>query len=216
MKRLFRPERPHTRGEEIANSVSHGAGVLAALIGAPVLVANAMRHGGAAAVVGAAVFAGTMLLLYSASTIYHALPTGRAKEVLRVVDHAAIFLLIAGTYTPFTLGVLRGPLGWTLFGLIWVMAIGGVTLKVLHGPRYPIVSTCLYVGMGWLMLFVIRPLCERMPPHGIWLLIGGGVFYTSGIVFYAAREMPYRHFIWHLFVLAGTGCHLFAVLWYAQ
>ena len=216
MKRLFRPERPQTRGEEIANSVSHGAGVLAALIGAPVLVANAMRHGGAAAVVGAAVFAVTMLLLYSASTIYHALPTGRAKEVLRVVDHAAIFLLIAGTYTPFTLGVLRGPLGWTLFGLIWVMAIGGVTLKVLHGPRYPIVSTCLYVGMGWLMLFVIRPLCERMPPHGIWLLIGGGVFYTSGIVFYAAREMPYRHFIWHLFVLAGTGCHLFAVLWYAQ
>ena len=216
MKRLFRPERPHTRGEEIANSVSHGAGVLAALIGAPVLVANAMRHGGAAAVVGAVFFAATMLLLYSASTIYHALPTGRAKEVLRVVDHAAIFLLIAGTYTPFTLGVLRGPLGWTLFGLIWVMAIGGVTLKVLHGPRYPIVSTCLYVGMGWLMLFVIRPLCERMPPHGIWLLIGGGVFYTSGIVFYAAREMPYRHFIWHLFVLAGTGCHLFAVLWYAQ
>ena len=150
MKRLFRPERPHTRGEEIANSVSHGVGVLAALIGAPVLVANAMRHGGAAAVVGAVVFAVTMLLLYSASTIYHALPTGRAKEVMRVVDHAAIFLLIAGTYTPFTLGVLRGPLGWTLFGLIWVMAIGGVTLKVLHGPRYPIVSTCLYVGMGWL------------------------------------------------------------------
>ena len=215
-QRLFRPAHPQTRGEEIANSVSHGAGVLAALIGAPVLVGNAMRHGEVAAVVGAAVFALTMLLLYTASTIYHALPEGRAKEVLRVVDHAAIFLLIAGTYTPFTLGVLRGPLGWTLFGLIWVIAVGGVTLKVLHGPRYPIVSTCLYVGMGWLMIVAIRPLCQRMPPPGIWLLIGGGILYTSGLVFYAARELRFRHFIWHLFVLAGTACHFFAVLWFAR
>ena len=215
-KRLFRPAHPQSRGEEIASSVSHGAGVLAALIGAPVLVASAARHGGAATVAGAAVFALTMLLLYTASTIYHALPAGRAKEVLQVVDHAAIFLLIAGTYTPFTLGVLRGPLGWTLFGLIWAMAFGGVTLKVLRGARYPVVSTGLYVGMGWLILAVIRPLCERMPSPGIWLLIGGGIFYTGGLVFYAARKMRFRHFIWHLFVLAGTACHFFAVLWYAR
>lgn len=214
--RLFRPERPHTRGEEIANSVSHGAGMLAALIGAPVLIANAIGHGGASAVVGAVVFAVTMLLLYTASTIYHALPNGRAKEVLRVVDHAAIFLLIAGTYTPFTLGVLRGPMGWTLFGVIWAMAIGGVILKVMRGTRYPVVSTGLYVGMGWMMIAVIRPLAERMPLAGVWLLIGGGLFYTSGLVFYAAREMRFRHLVWHVFVLAGTTCHFFAVLWYAR
>jgi hemolysin III len=214
-RRLLQPERPHTRAEELANCISHGAGVIAVLIGAPVLLLDAARHGTPSAIVGAGIFALTMLLLYTASTIYHALPTGRAKEILRVVDHAAIFLLIAGTYTPFTLGVLRGGLGWTLFFAIWVLAFGGVALKVLQGTRYPVLSTWLYVGMGWLMLAAIRPLCERMPAFGIGLLVGGGLFYTGGLGFYVAREIPFRHFIWHVFVLAGTTCHFFAVLWYA-
>jgi hemolysin III len=190
--------------------------VIAVLIGAPVLLLNAARHGTLSAIVGAGVFAVTMLLLYTASTIYHALPVGRAKEILRVVDHAAIFLLIAGTYTPFTLGVLRGAWGWALFFAIWILAFGGVALKILQGTRYPVVSTWLYVGMGWLMMIAIRPLCERMPALGLGLLVGGGLFYTGGLGFYAAREMPFRHLIWHLFVLAGTTCHFFAVLWYAD
>jgi hemolysin III len=214
-RRAFPPERPHTRAEELANSLSHGAGVVAVLIGAPVLLVEAARHGTWSTIVGAGVFAVTMLLLYLASTIYHALPVGRAKEILRVVDHAAIFLLIAGTYTPFTLGVLRGVWGWTLFVAIWLLALGGVTLKVLQGTRYPVVSTWLYVGMGWLMISAIQPLCQRMPAPGLWLLVGGGLFYTGGLGFFAARELPYRHFFWHLFVLAGTACHFFAVLWYA-
>jgi hemolysin III len=214
-RRLLKPERPHTRAEELANSVSHGVGVIAASVGAPVLLLDAIRRGTPATILGASVFSATMLLLYTASTIYHALPTGRVKEILRVVDHAAIFLLIAGTYTPFTLGVLRGPWGWTLFFAIWLLACGGVVLKILHGTRYPVVSTWLYVGMGWLMMTAIRPLCERMPAPGIWLLIVGGLCYTGGLGFYAARKMPFRHFIWHLFVLAGTACHFFAVLHYA-
>jgi hemolysin III len=212
-RRLLSPERPHTRAEELASSLSHGAGVVAVLIGAPVLLLDAAHHG--RAIVGAAVFAVTMLFLYTASMIYHALPVGRAKEVLRLIDHAAIFLLIGGTYTPFTLGVLRGPWGWTLFVAIWLLALFGVGMKILRGTRYPVVSTWLYLGMGWLMITAIRPLSERMPPLGLWLLVGGGLFYTLGIAFYAAREMPFRHFIWHLFVLAGTTCHYFAVLWYS-
>lgn len=214
-RRLLQPERPHTRAEELANCISHGAGVVAVLIGAPVLLLNAVRHGTVSAIVGVAIFALTMLLLYTASTIYHALPVGRAKEILRVVDHAAIFLLIAGTYTPFTLGVLRGVWGWTLFFAVWILAFAGVALKILQGTRYPVVSTWLYVGMGWLMMIAIRPLCERMPPSGLALLVGGGLFYTGGLGFYIARAMPFRHFIWHLFVLAGTTCHFFAILWYA-
>ena len=213
--KVFPPERPHTRAEELANCISHGAGVIAVLIGAPVLLLDAARHGTLSAIVGAGIFVATMLLLYTASTIYHALPIGHAKEILRVVDHAAIFLLIAGTYTPFTLGVLRGVWGWTLFVAVWLLALGGVTLKVMQGTRYPIVSTWLYVGMGWLMMTAIQPLCERMPKLGLGLLVCGGIFYTGGLGFYVAREMPFRHFIWHLFVLAGTVCHFFAVLWYA-
>ena len=208
-------ERPEPVGEEIANATSHGLGFLAALGGAPILIAHAARREGAAAVVGAAVFAATMVLLYLASTLYHALPRSRAKEVFQVIEHSAIFLLIAGTYTPFTLGVLRGPWGWTLFGLVWGLAAVGIGLKTVAGARHPILSTSLYLAMGWLVVMAIRPLRLRVPTAGLVLLVLGGLAYTTGVAFFAAKRMPFAHFVWHLFVLAGTTCHFFAVLWYA-
>ena len=201
-------------GEEIANSVSHGVGLLAALVAAPFLVLEA-RRGGAVAIVGASVFAGTVIVLYLASTLYHALPKNTAKRVFRVIDHSAIFLLIAGTYTPFTLGVLRGAWGWTLLGVVWGLAVLGVTLKSVAGIRYPRLSTTLYVGMGWLALIAIRPLWHLVPLAGWLWLIAGGIAYTAGIAFYAAERMRYGHLVWHLFVLIGTACHFFAVWSYA-
>ena len=208
-------ERVQSLGEEIANSVSHGVGLLAAMIAAPVLVLDAIQRGGAATVLGAAVFAATMVLLYLASTLYHALPQNKAKRVFRVLDHGAIFLLIAGTYTPFTLGVLRGTWGWTLLGLVWGLAVAGVVLKAVGRLRYPVLSTCLYLGMGWLVLIAVRPLWLHVPPAGLLWLLAGGIAYTAGVAFFAAQRVRYSHFVWHLFVLAGTACHFFAVLWYA-
>lgn len=208
--------RHQSRGEEIANSISHGVGLLAALIAVPFLVVHAVRHGDAATVIGAIVFATTVILLYSASTLYHALPRNKSKQVLRVLDHAAIFLLIAGTYTPFTLGVLRGTWGWTLFGLVWSLAVFGVLMKVLAGMKYPRFSTALYLGMGWLVVIAVRPLWLHVPPAGLTWMAAGGLAYTAGVVFYALERPRYSHFVWHLFVLAGTACHFVAVLWYAS
>lgn len=202
-------------GEEIANSVSHGVGVVAALAATPFLVLGAARRGGAFAIVGASIFAGTAVILYLASTLYHALPRNRAKRVFRVIDHSAIFLLIAGTYTPFALGALRGSLGRTLFGVIWGLAALGITLKAVDGIRYPWLSTTLYLAMGWMALIAIRPLWVHVPVAGWLWLIAGGLAYTAGIAFYAAERVRYGHFVWHVFVLIGTVCHFFAVLWYA-
>ena len=207
-------KREPSLGEEIANCVSHGVGLVAALAATPFLVLAA-RPGGATAIVGASVFAGTVIVLYLASTLYHALPKNKAKHVFRVIDHSAIFLLIAGTYTPFTLGVLRGAWGWVLFGIVWGLAVIGVTLKSVGGIRYPRLSTMLYVGMGWLALIAIRPLWLHVPLAGWLWLIAGGLAYTAGIAFYAAERLRYGHFVWHVFVLMGTACHFFAVLWYA-
>jgi hemolysin III len=207
--------RSSSPGEEIANSVSHGIGFLAAVVATPFLVVAAARRGGWLAVVGASLFAGTVIMLYLASAIYHALPSNKAKRVFRVIDHSAIFLLIAGTYTPFTLGVLRGVWGWTLFGIVWTLAVLGVALKATGGIRYPRLSTMLYVCMGWLALIAIRPLWVRVPVAGWAWLIAGGLAYTAGVAFYAAERVRYGHFVWHLFVLMGTVCHFFAVLWYA-
>jgi len=202
-------------GEEIANSVSHGVGFFLALVATPFLVVTAARRGDSAAIVGASVFAATTAVLYLASTLYHALPKNKVKQIFRVIDHSAIFLLIAGTYTPFTLGVLRGTWGWTLFGLVWSLAILGIVLKSVGGIGYPRLSTALYVGMGWLALIAIRPLWVHVPVEGWLWLIAGGLAYTSGIAFYAAERVRYGHFVWHVFVLMGTVCHFFAVLWYA-
>ncbi|MHB1011430.1 MAG: PAQR family membrane homeostasis protein TrhA [Desulfobacteria bacterium] len=199
----------------MANSISHGVGLLAALVATPVLVISAARHGGAARVAGASVFASAMVLLYLASTLYHALPGNRAKRVFRVLDHAAIYVMIAGTYTPFTLGVLRGSWGWALFGIVWGLAAGGVVLTAVGGVRYPKLTTSLYLAMGWLILVAVKPLWLRMPPEGLFWLAAGGVSYTVGVVFYAARRVRFSHFIWHLFVITGTACHFIAVLRFA-
>ena len=201
-------------GEEIANAVSHGVGLLAAIVATPLLIVSASGKG-IASMAGAIVFAATVVLLYLASTLYHALPPNRAKRVFRIFDHSAIFLLIAGTYTPFTLGILRGPWGWTLFAVVWIAAIGGVVLKTVGGFRYPRLSTVFYIVLGWIAIVAIRPLWALMPLSGWMWLIAGGLAYTGGVAFYAAERVRYAHFIWHLFVLAGTVCHYFAVLWYS-
>ncbi len=206
------PEREQSRGEEIANSISHGVGLVAALAATPFLIAHAVGLGDAGFIVGASVFAATMVLLYLTSTLYHALPRGKAKRAFQVIEHAAIFLLIAGTYTPFTLGVLRGAWGWTLFGLVWGLAAVGVLLAVVGGVRYRARSLLLYLGMGWLIVVAIRPLSLRIPLSGLLWLVAGGLAYTVGVAFFAAKRLRYGHFVWHLFVLAGTACHFIAVL----
>lgn len=195
--------------------MSHGIGLLAAVVLTPWLVLAGARRGGQAGAVGASVFAGTAVILYLASTLYHALPRSSAKQVFRAIDHGAIYLLIAGTYTPFTLGILRGTWGWTLFGLVWGLAVLGVTLKALGGLRFPGLSLTLYVTMGWLALIAIGPLWPRVPVTGWLWLFAGGLAYTAGIAFYAADRLRYGHVVWHVCVLIGTGCHVCAVRWYA-
>jgi len=204
-----------SRGEEIANSVSHGVGLLAALVAAPVLVLSAVRHGGAARIAGASVFAGATVLLYLTSTLYHALPANRAKQVFRLLDHASIYVMIAGTYTPITLSVLGGTWGWTLFGIVWGLALGGVVLTTVGGVRYPKLRISLYLAMGWLILVAVKPLRLRMPSEGLLWVSAGGIAYTVGVVFYAVKRVRYCHFVWHLFVVAGTACHFIAVLRFA-
>ena len=210
---------PHTRlqslGEEIANSVSHGIGAAAALVAGLLLIMAAVARGDTSAVAGASVFAATVVLLYLASALYHALPHGKAKRVFRILDHGAIYLLIAGTYTPFTLGVLRGAWGWTLFGLVWSLAVIGIALKAVGSLRHPWLSTGLYIAMGWLCVIAIQPLWRQLPTAGLLWLAAGGLAYTAGVAFFAAERVRYSHFVWHLFVLTGTGCHFFAVSWYA-
>ena len=209
------PGRAQSKGEEIANSISHGAGFLAGLVGIPILVFSALPRG-ASAVVGASVFAGTVALLYLTSTLYHSMPPHRGKGLFRVLDHGAIYLLIAGTYTPFTLGVLRGPFGWTLLALVWAMAIAGVALKSMGGFGHPRLSTVLYLAMGWLIVIAGKQLWDAMPHWGLFWLAAGGVAYTGGVVFYVLDRYRYLHFVWHLFVLTGTGCHFIAVLRYSS
>jgi len=210
------PSRSQSTGEEIANSVSHGVGFLAALAAGPFLIMAAARDGSTASVVGAAVFLGTVAVLYLTSTLYHALPRPRVKKVFRVLDHNAIYLLIAGTYTPFTLGILRGPWGWSLFGIIWALAAIGILGNAVGGMRFPKLSTTVYVLMGWLVVVAIKPMWDRLPAAGLLWLLAGGLAYTGGVAFYAAsRRVRYAHFCWHLCVLTGTACHFVAIQRYA-
>jgi len=210
------PKRHQSFGEEIANSISHGVGMLASLAAAPVLIVTAVQRGSVAGIIGTSVFAATMILLYLTSTVYHALPRNRVKQVFQVLDHGAIFLLIAGTYTPFTLGALRGTWGWILFGLVWSLALGGIVLKIVVGPRHPRISTTLYLAMGWLAIIAIKPLWLHVAPWGLFWLLAGGIAYTLGVVFFALdQRVRYCHFIWHLFVIAGTACHFIAVYRYS-
>ncbi len=208
-------ERIQTLGEEIANSISHGVALLAAIVAVPFLIIQ-MSNFGAAHIVGASVFAGTMVLLYLISTLYHAWPEGRTKSFFKKMDHSAIFLFIAGSYTPFTLGVLGGPWGWTLFGLVWSIAALGVTLKAFDRLQHPWLSTGLYLLMGWLVVIAAVPLVERVPAPGLALLVAGGVTYSVGVIFFLLdSRWRYAHAIWHAFVAGGTGCHFFAILNYS-
>jgi hemolysin III len=188
----------------------------AALAAAALLLVTAAQRGDGIFVAAVSVYAATGIFLYLASTLYHALPDGRAKDVLLVCDHSAIFLFIAGSYTPFTLGVLRGPWGLALFIIVWALALAGVAFKVIGGPNgQPKLSTAVYLGMGWVFLLAAGPVWRLMPPAGLQWLLAGGAAFSVGVVFFRAERMRYAHFIWHLFVLAGTICHFIAVLRYA-
>jgi len=208
-------KRLQSLGEEIANSVSHGIALLAAIVSVPFLITSA-RKLSTASFIGTLVFAMTMVLLYLTSTVYHALPVGRAKSVFLKLDYGAIYLFIAGSYTPFALGALGGGWGWTLFGLVWSLALIGITLKAFDRLSHPWLSTGLYLAMGWLVVIAAVPLIERVPLPGILWLVAGGLAYTVGVVFFVLdSRFRYSHAVWHGFVAAGTGCHLFAVMGYA-
>lgn len=208
--------RPVHRHEEIANSVSHGLALVLALAALPALFLSAARIGNTRFTFGVAVFGATIIVLYLASTLYHSLTHERAKQFFRHVDHCAIFLLIAGSYTPFTLGVLRGPWGWTLLTIIWVLAVAGIAMKIFTGHRHWWLSMVLYIVMGWLAIVAIKPILTLVPLPGILLILAGGIAYSSGLAFFAAHRLRYNHFIWHLFVIAGTIFHYLAVLWYGH
>lgn len=211
------PHRPQSIGEEIANAVSHGAGLLASLIALPLLIVAAARRYDGWQALSWGVYGTTLALLYMASTVYHAVPpNSRAKRIWQVIDHGAIYLLIAGTYTPFMLGALRGPLGWTLLVTVWALAFAGIAFKAVGlGFRFPRVSVGVYLLMGWLIVVALRPLATAVGPHGLAWLIAGGLCYTGGVLFYTRDHLRYRHFVWHLFVLGGSACHLVAVAGYS-
>ena len=208
--------RPLHFREEVANSISHGLALILAIAGLPLLLFSAARAGSTQFTIGAAVFGASIIVLYLASTLYHSLTHERAKQFFRHVDHCAIFLLIAGSYTPFTLGVLRGPWGWTLLAIVWALAVAGISMKLIAGHRHWWLSMVLYVVMGWLAIVAVKPILTLVPLPGILLILAGGIAYSGGLIFFAAHRLRYNHFIWHLFVMAGTVCHYLAVIWYGH
>ncbi len=209
------PRRIQSSSEEAANALSHGIALLISLVAVPWLIVFTMRTNTTSAVVGVSIFGVTVILAYLSSMVYHALPVGETKRFFRTLDHVSIYLLIAGTYTPFTLGVLKGPWGWALLATIWVLALAGIAFKTRKGAGYSRLSTFFYILMGWLVVVAIVPLWMNMSTAGLVWLVAGGVAYTGGTVFYAARTLPYAHLIWHLFVMTGTACHFVAVTFYA-
>jgi hemolysin III len=212
----MRIARAQTKGEEIANSIVHGLGLALSVAALVALVVKASHLDRAMPVVASAVFGATMVALYLASTIYHALPPGPSKSLFRVIDHSAIYLLIAGTYTPFALGPLRGPWGWSLLGVVWALAALGIITKVKLGFVYPRLSTGLYVAMGWMGIVVLKPLLNAMPAGGLWWLLAGGICYTGGVLFFVKdAQLKFGHALWHVCVVAGTLCHFVAVSRYA-
>jgi hemolysin III len=204
--------RAESYGEEIANCLTHGTGAFLAVAGLALLAVTAASRGNARAIVGCSVFGAALVILYATSTLYHALRHARAKEVLRVLDHSAIFLLIAGTYTPFTLVSLRGAWGWSLFGIVWGLALVGVTLRLVLRRRPTVVFMTLYLSMGWCVLVALHPLAHVLAPSGMVLLVAGGVAYSAGVVFYLWRRLRFHHAIWHGFVLLGSVLHYLAIL----
>lgn len=205
---------PYSFGEELANSITHGAGILLSVAALVLLMIFSNQHGTARHIVSCAIFGATLILLYSASTLYHSLKNPNIKRIFKIFDHASIYLLIAGTYTPFLIVVLNGVTGWILFIIIWLLAITGVVLKIFFIHRFKILSTIAYVFMGWIIVFAIKPLMESLPAGGLFWLVAGGLIYTLGVIFYLWKKLPFNHAVWHLFVLGGSSCHFFTVMFY--
>lgn len=200
-----------TLGEEIANGITHGLGAVLSIAGLVVLVVLAALYGTVWHIVSFSIFGASLIILYTASTLYHSIQIPQVRPILRIIDHSAIFLLIAGTYTPFLLTELRGPWGWTLFGLVWGIALLGIFYKIFFIGKWEVISTLAYVGMGWLCVIAFKQMLATLPPHALAWLVAGGIVYTIGVLFYAIKKIPYNHAIWHLFVLGGSMCHFFAV-----
>ena len=203
---------PSEEREELACALTHGAGLVASASGATLLIVLATLRGDIWTVVSSAIFGATLVLLYTASTLFHAARSPRLRARLQIFDHCAIYLLIAGTYTPFTLLGLRGGFGWGLFSVAWVLAVAGVIFKLFYTGRFPRLSTALYLGMGWMSLVAAKPMIEAFSASTLAWIVAGGLAYTGGTFFYHSRRIPYAHAIWHLFVIAGSVCHYFAVL----
>jgi hemolysin III len=200
--------------EEILNSVTHGAGALISIAGLVLLIVFSSIYGQATHIVSCTIYGTTLVLLYTASTLYHGFQKPNIKHVFKILDHSCIYILIAGTYTPFMLVTVRGALGWTIFGIVWGLTILGIVFKAFFVNRFKIVSTIAYILMGWLVILAIKPLFQALPGGGIFWLVSGGLAYTIGTIFYAWKKLPFNHAIWHLFVLAGSVCHFFAIMFY--
>lgn len=203
-----------SKGEEIANAITHGIGAVLSIAGLVVLIIYASLYGTAWHVVSFTIFGATMFILYMSSTMVHALPQGKAKDLFEIFDHASIYLFIAGSYTPFTFIVIQGTLGWTMFGIIWGLAIAGTVFKAFFVKKYLFTSTILYVAMGWMVILGWNQIVENLDPNGIILFVTGGICYTFGAIFYVWRGFKFHHAVWHLFVIAGTATHFFCVLLY--
>jgi len=214
-KKTPAPAGSYTLGEEIANSVSHGVGTMLAVAELTIVVVFAALSRDPWRIVSCSIYGVTLVCGFLSSTLYHSFPQPSVKRIFKVLDHASIYLLIAGTYTPLLLVNMRGPWGWSLFGVIWGLAIAGVLFKAFFISRLRILSTIIYVLMGWGCVVALKPLIAAVPLGGMLWLLGGGLLYTSGVAFYLWKKLPYGHAIWHIFVLAGSICHFFAILFYA-
>lgn len=199
---------------ELANSLTHGIGIALAIAALVIMVVFAAMKGTARHVVGVSLFGACLVVLYTMSTLYHAFRGPRVKRVFHILDHSAIFLLIAGTYTPYCLATLRGGWGWSLFGIVWGLAVLGITFKAIFGPRLKWLSTLVYIAMGWIVLIALGPLGRSLPMGGLVTLFGGGVFYTAGVIFYGWKRLTYHHAIWHVFVILGSACHVASVFFF--
>jgi hemolysin III len=210
----IKPLRVQSVGEEIANGITHGIGVAFSIAALVLLVVMASLYGDAWRIVSFSIYGTTLIILYLASTLYHSLTNPKAKNFFHYLDHSAIFLLIAGTYTPVTLVALRGTVGWILFVLIWMIAIGGIIFKAVAKGRFRIISVIIYLAMGWIVVFAVKPILNTVPTGLLYWLVIGGLFYSLGIIFYALKKMPFHHMVWHIFVLCGSISHFFGILFY--
>lgn len=204
----------YTKGEELANVITHGVGTFLALVGLVLLILFSKNYGDPWYIASFTVYGISLVVLYTESTLYHGIKNIKIKSLFRIFDHSSIFLLIAGTYTPFTLTVLRGKVGWTIFITVWTLAVAGIIMKFFFVGRFKVLSTLMYIAMGWMIVFAIKPLMAVLPQYGLMLLFIGGILYTVGAVLYLFDKIPYNHAVWHIFVLAGSACHFFCILFY--